>query len=213
MSNHPLLQQLKNDAIAIASMGSPLLQCNGMFVPRGLEDYRFLIMSGPRPIATNADSAEANFAGGYTMVVPGFPQTKFTGTFQMLETEEGHIQYLSEYVVANGGKIDIDFYDGRVNSYTRAYEMFNCAIKFESAEYSSDAKSNVMTVSCPVDYNYFGQFAAVGTNGTVFPGQRDLPGVSGLINRVQGVINAAQVATNAARGIQQAANAIGSLFG
>lgn len=213
MSNYPLLQQLKADAIAVQGMGSPLLQCQGMFVPRGMEDYRYLIISGPRPIVTNADSAEANFAGGYTAPIPGYPQTKYTGTLQLLETESGHIQYLAEYIVASGGLINMDYYDGRVDSFTRAFELLNCTLKFEPSEFASESKSAVTTISCSFDYNFFGSFAGIGENGTVYPGQRDMPGITDLINRVQAVINTAQAANNAARSIQQAGNAIGALFG
>lgn len=37
--NPMLLNQMKADSIAIQQLGSPILSCQGMLVPRGLEDY------------------------------------------------------------------------------------------------------------------------------------------------------------------------------
>ena len=68
-----------------------------------------------------------------------------------------------------------------------------------------------MTVSCPIDFNYFGNFADIGTNGTVMPGHRQIAGIDGLVSRVQKVINTAQAATNVARGIGGVARQIGKL--
>ncbi len=46
-SNPILLNQLKQDYIALQQLGSPLLACQGMFVPRGMEDLRFLFKKLP----------------------------------------------------------------------------------------------------------------------------------------------------------------------
>ena len=211
--NPVLLNQLRADYLAIKQLGSPLLACQGMMVPRGMEEYRFLIKSCPRPIVSNEDPAEVQFPGGFTGIVPGVPKTHYTGNLQMLVTEAGHDQIFADYIVGNGGMIDCDYYDGRVDSFTRAYFLENCAIRFDMAEYDSESRSQNMTVSCPIDFNYFGNFADIGTNGTVMPGQRQIAGVDGLINRVQKVINTAQAATNIGRNIGSVARQIGSLFG
>jgi hypothetical protein len=211
--NPVLLNQLRADYLAIQQLGSPLLSCKGMLVPRGMEDFRFLFKSCPRPIVSNEDPAEVQYAGGFTGIAAGVPKTHYTGNLQMLVTAAGHDQIFADYLVANAGMIDCDYYDGRVDSYTRAYSLENCAIRFEMAEFDSDSRSQVMTVSCPIDFNYFGNFADIGTNGTVMPGHRQIAGVEGLVNRVQKVINTAQAATNIGRNIGSVARQIGSLFG
>ncbi len=109
--------------------------------------------------------------------------------------------------------IDCDYYDGHVKSFTRAYALENCAIRFEMAEFDTDSRSQVMTVSCPIDFNFFGNFATIGGNGTVLPGQRNIEGVQGLVNRVQNVVSAAQSATSLANSAVNVARQIGSLFG
>lgn len=210
--NPVMLNQLKADSIAIQQLGSPLLACQGMLVPRGLEDFRFLVLGCPRPIVSNNDPADVMYAGGYDGLVPGPAKTKYTGSLQLLVTEAGHDQMLAEYIVANGGSIDCDYYDGRIDSFTRAYELLNCAIRFESGEFASDSKSQTMMVSCPIDYNYFGSFANIGGNGSIIAGQRKIDGMQGLLDRVQGVINTAQAVTNVANNAVGVARQVGALF-
>lgn len=209
--NPVLLNQLRADYLAIQQLGSPLLACQGMLVPQGMEDFRFLIKSCPRPIVSNEDPAEVQYAGGFTGIAAGVPKTHYTGNLQMLVTEAGHDQIFADWLVANGGIIDCDYYDGHVDSYSRAYSLGNCAIRFEMAEFDTDSRSQVMTVSCPIDFNYFGNFADIGTNGTVMPGHRQIAGIDGLVSRVRKVINTAQAATNVARGIGGVARQIGKL--
>lgn len=209
--NPILLNQLRADYLAIKQLGSPLLACQGMLVPRGMEDYRLLIKSCPRPIVSNEDPAEVQFPGGFTGIVPGVPKTHYTGNLQMLVTEAGHDQIFADYIVANGGMIDCDYYDGRVDSFTRAYFLENCAIRFEMAEYDSDSRSQNMTVSCPIDFNFFGNFANIGSNGTVLPGLRQIEGTQELISRVQTVIDTALSATTTLR--SSVTRQLGSLFG
>ena len=209
--NPILLNQLRADYLAIKQLGSPLLACQGMMVPRGMEEYRFLIKSCPRPIVSNEDPAEVQFPGGFTGIVPGVPKTHYTGNLQMLVTEAGHDQIFADYIVANSGMIDCDYYDGRVDSFTRAYFLENCAIRFEMAEFDSDSRSQNMTVSCPIDFNFFGNFANIGSNGTVLPGLRQIEGTQELINRVQTVIDTALSATTTLR--SSVTRQLGSLFG
>ena len=70
-----------------------------------------------------------------------------------------------------------------------------------------------MTVSCPIDYNYFGSFANIGTNGSIQPGKKKLMVQFELVNRVQQVINTAQQATNLANAVQGVGRQLGNLFG
>ncbi|CAM4285663.1 hypothetical protein [Acinetobacter pragensis] len=209
--NPILLNQLRADYLAIKQLGSPLLACQGMLVPRGMEDYRLLIKSCPRPIVSNEDPAEVQYPGGFTGIVAGVPKTHYTGNLQMLVTEAGHDQIFADYIVANGGMIDCDYYDGRVDSFTRAYFLENCAIRFEMAEYDSDSRSQNMTVSCPIDFNFFGNFANIGSNGTILPGLRQIEGTQELISRVQTVIDTALSATTSLQ--SSVTRQLGSLFG
>ena len=212
-TNPMLIGQMRADAVAIQQLGSPILACQGMLVPRGMEDYRFLIKSCPRPIVSNEDPTEVQYPGGFTGIVAGPPKTHYTGTLQLLVTEAGHDQLFADYIVANKGMIDCDYYDGHVQSFTRAYELENCAIRFEMAEFDTESRSQAMVISCPIDFNFFGNFASIGGNGTVLPGKRGVAGVERLINRVQSVVSAAQSATNLARSATNVARQIGSLFG
>lgn len=211
--NPVLLNQLKADYLALQQLGSPILSSQGMLVPRNMPEMRMLITNSIRPIVSNGDPARTEMPGGFTLITASTPMTAYTGTVQMLVTEAGHDQMFAELVVASGGMVDCDYYDGRVDSFTRSYELLNCAIRFEQAEFDSEGRSNVMRISCPMDYNYFGSFANIGNNGTVLPGQRQISGVQDLVNRVQQVINVAQAATNIANASIGVTNQIGNLFG
>lgn len=79
-SNPILLNQLKQDYIALQQLGSPLLACQGMFVPRGMEDLRFLFKSCPRPIVSNEDQQKFNMRVDLLelLLVPRKPITQAT---------------------------------------------------------------------------------------------------------------------------------------
>lgn len=69
-----------------------------------------------------------------------------------------------------------------------------------------------MTVSCPIDYNYFGSFANIGTNGSIQPGKREIEGTADLVGRVQQVINTAHQATNLVNSVSGLGRQLGNLF-
>lgn len=219
--NYTIMNRLKADYEAINQGSAPILASQGMLVPRGFDDVRFLIKGASRPIVSNGDPAEVQYAGGFTGIVAGVPNTKYSGTLQIIATEDGREQMFAEWMVANGGLVDCDYYDGRVDSFTRVYELLNCAIRFEQAEFDSESRSQVMTISCPYDYNYFGNFAAIGSNNTVQAGQRGIAGASALVERVQSVISQRDslmtgggIGGSIGSGIGAAVGrAIGSLFG
>lgn len=210
--NPILLDQLKADFTSLQSLGSPLLGCQGMLVPRDYPDIRFLIQSCPRPIVTNGDPAQVQYAGGLTGSVAGVPTTYYEGTLTMIETEAGHAQYFAELVVASGGQLDCDYYDGRLESFLRSFELLSCNIRFDQAEFNTDNRSQVMTVSCPFSYNYFGNFASIGTNGTTVTGQKSVTGSQSLIQRVQSVLATASAAASSVSSIANSVSRLSSLF-
>lgn len=199
--NPIILAQLKADHEAVKSLGAAMLQCQGMLVPRNMPDMRFLIMSCPRPMVTNADAAEVNLPGGLRTIVPGAPETLYEGSLQLIEFESGHVSELMEVVVANGGAIECDYYDGRYGAFNRVYELDDCAITMEQGEASGEGRSQVMTHSGMIKYNYFGQYANVGVSGTALPGQSAIAGAQGLLNRAQGVLNVAKQGLSLAKNI------------
>ena len=216
-----LLSQLRNDFELAKSLGAPLLQCQGMLVFNNmsisgvsLEQFsggRLLIQSAPRPIVSNFDPAEAQYAGGFVGVVPSIPNTKFTGSLTMIETETGAVQALAEFIVGNGGALDATYYDGRLGYFHRAYQMLNMAVRFEAAEYNADSKSNVMTVTCPVDYNYFGLYADIGDNQTLQVGGTGK--TSKWHQDVKNVLDTVRMATQTVGAVKELAGAVGGLFG
>lgn len=201
-----LLSQLKADHEAVKSLGAAMLQCQGMLVPRDYPDLRFLIMSCPRPMVTNNDAAEVNLPGGVKTFVPGIPQTMYEGSLQLQEFESGQVTEFMEMIVANGGSIACDYYDGRMDAFTRVYELDDCAITMEQGEASAEGRSQGMTHSGSIKYMYFGQHADVGLSGTVLPGKTAIAGIEALINRSQEVINVAKKGVGFAK-------AVSGLFG
>jgi len=188
--NPVLMSQLKADYLAIKQIGSPLLQCQGMLVPRGFDHVRFFFKSFPRPLATNNDNVDLGYAGGLESHTAGVPKTSYSDSFTMLETESGVVTAFSEFVLANGGVIDCDYYDGRLDSFTRAYEVLDVAMTFEQPNMDSDGRSQAVTISGSMRYMYFGLFADIGTDGTINPSQRNIAGANTFLDNVQGVISA-----------------------
>ncbi|GAA5003300.1 hypothetical protein GCM10023206_06850 [Acinetobacter puyangensis] len=215
-TNPVLLSQLRQDYESIQAIGAPLLASQGMLVfeDSSISLMRYHIKSSMRPIVSNGDPAEVQYAGGLTGIVAGVPNTKYTGNIQIIATESGYEQELAEYVVNTlGGIIEqATYYDGRMDSYTRAYSLHNLALRFEPGEFDSESRSQVMTISCPCDYNYFGLYADIGSNGTVSVGQKTAAATS-FSNTVQSTIRATQAALSSVGQIANAANTLGSLFG
>lgn len=215
-TNPTLLSQLRQDYESIKQIGSPLLSSQGMLVPNDsiIENMRFHIKGSMRPIVSNGDPAEVQYAGGFTGIVASTPNTKYTGTIQIIATEGAIEQDFAEYVVNTlGGIIDsATYYDGRADSFTRAYELYNLAIRFDSPEFDADSRSQVMTISCPCEYNYFGIYADIGTNGTVQLGKTANAATS-FASNVQNTIRTAQSALTSVSQIAGAVGSLGRLFG
>ena len=211
--NPVLMAQLKSDYELARQSGSPLLQCQGMLVPRGFEHMRLLFQSFPRPIATNNDIADVAYSGGLQAHVAGVPKTSYNGALTILETESGACTAFSEFLLANGGSIDCDYYDGRIDRFTKSYELLDCAITLEAADMAADGRSQVVTVSGTIQYMYFGLFADIGTSNTVQFGQREIGGAQGFLDRVQGVLDNVNAGLNLAGQAVGLAGAIGGLLG
>ena len=213
--NPVLMNQLKADHLAAKQLGSPLLQCQGMLVPRDpvFQATRLLIQSCPRPMVTNNDPAEIAYAGGLDSFVPGVPKTKYEGSITVIETEKGQAALFAEYILANGGNIPCDYYDGRPGYYTRVYALDDCAIRLEPTDTTADGRSQITLASGSITYMYFGLFAKVGASGSALPGDRGLSGIEGFIDRVQGVLNVAQTGVNALGAVAQFGRGLQGLLG
>jgi hypothetical protein len=210
--NPVLLNQLKADYEAMKQLGSPLLACQGMLVPKDptFASVRLLIKSMPYPVVTNLDPAEVDVAGGLQFTVAGTPKTSYQGQITVTETEGGNGSTFAEFVVANGGSIDCDFFVGRLDNFSRAYELTDCKIRFDSPSMEASSRSQVLDISGSIDYMFFGAFASIGRNNTVQPGLNSVAGVEALVSRVQGVLSAAQRITG---GVGAIAGGIGAVRG
>lgn len=175
--------QLRSDYEAIKDIGAPLLQCQGMLVPKDYPEMRFFFQSFPRPMPTNNDIADVAYAGGLQGHTAGVPKTSYQGSVTMLETENGICAAFAELVIANGGTIDCDYYDGRDDDYITKYELTDCCFTFEPADMSADGRSAVVTVSGSMQYMYFGQNAEIGQSLTSLIGKRS-NGTKSLLDKV-----------------------------
>lgn len=207
------LDQLRADRDALRQLGSPILASQGMLVPRGMEHMRLFIKSCPKPIVSNDDPAQTFYAGGFVGITAGVPKTAYEGSVTIIETELGHVANFAEFIIASGGLIDCDFYDGRMDSFTQVYELSDCAFRFEPGEIDSESRSQSMTISAQLTYNFFGIHAGVGTNNTAIAGKKNLQGAEDLVSRVQDVLNIAQQANNVASSVVNVSSGIGRLFG
>lgn len=211
--NPVLLNQLKADYQAMKAVGSPLLACQGMLVPRGYPSGRLLIKNMPYPVVSNNDPAQIDIAGGLQMSVAGVPKTSYDGSITMIETEAGHARNFGEYIVARGGSIDCDLYIGRVTKFTRVIELIDCKIRLEAGELDASSRSNGLDITGSITYMFFGNFANIGQSNTVLPGEQGVEGAQELIERVQNVLNASSNVLGGVSGLLGAGAALGSAIG
>ena len=192
--NPILMSELRGDFQAAKQLGAPMLSCQGMLVPRGAPEMRLLFQSFPRPIVTNNDIGDVAYAGGLQSHVSGTPKTSYQGSITLLETETGMTGQFAELILANGGVMDCDYYDGRPERFTKVFELLDCAFTFESADMQSDGRSQVVTVSGSIQYMFFGDSIAIANAN--LPGQRFINGANNLLNRAQQVLSAARTGVN-----------------
>lgn len=212
-ANPVLLNQMRADYLAMKAVGSPLLACQGMLVPRGYPDGRLLIKNMPYPIVANNDPAQIDIAGGLQMSVAGVPKTSYDGSITMIETEAGHARNFAEFVVAKGGSIDCDFYIGRVGSFSKVFELTDCKIRLEPGEIDASSRSQGLDITGSITYMFFGAYANIGQSNTALVGQKGVEGAQELIGRVQDVLNASSSFLGGVSGLLGAGAALGGAIG
>lgn len=204
------LQEYKSDYATAKELGAAMLACNAMLVPEIAPNIALLLKTYPRPIVTNNEAAEVAYAGGLAAHVPGVPKTAFQGAITMIETETGQIADFAELLISNGGTTDCILYDGRMNRWTKAHELIDCAFTFEPGDIDSESRNTILTISSSINYMYFGQNAALGSVSSAVYGGKQV-GVNGGSNAISqtlskaqnilNVISAGNSLMNAAKGI------------
>ncbi|WP_322977466.1 hypothetical protein [Acinetobacter pittii] len=189
------MQEYKNDYETTKQLGAGMLGCNAMLVPEIAPHIALLFKTYPRPIVTNNESAEVSYAGGLLAHVPGVPKTSYEGAVTMTETETGQIADFAELLMSQGGTTNCILYDGRINRWTKAHELIDCAFTFEPGDLDSENRSSVLTISGNMKYMYFGQNAKVGTASNAVYGGKQVPvyggngGASSFLNKAQSILN------------------------
>lgn len=189
------LQEYRSDYEAAKQLGAAMLACNAMLVPEAAPHIALLFKTYPRPMTTNNESADVSYAGGLQAHVPGVPKTSFDGPFTCTETETGQLADFAELIMSMGGSTNCILYDGRMNRWTKAHELLDCALTFEPGDLDAESRSQILTVSGNMKYMYFGQNAAVGSvsntqyGGTRVPVNGSSGGISPLLSQAQNMLN------------------------
>lgn len=152
-------------------LGAAALACNAVLVPDGFEHLRLLITNFQKPIATNNDAADVDYAGGLAAHVSGVPKTSFESSLTILETEKNTVGDFAQAMADNGGFLDaahvfFGISDGFASAVTD-YRIFDITITFSDGggEIDSASRSQVLTVNGSIRYMYFGQNADLGAAG------------------------------------------------
>jgi len=173
-TNLPTLQALRKRYETAKSLGSAMLACNALLVPEGYNDLHILIQNFQRPITSNNDAADVDYAGGLQAHVAGTPKTNFESQWTLIETESGMIsKFAEEIVVKHGGILPLArVYDGFVGDGSsikglRQYDLIDCAITFGDGggEIDSASRSQILQVQASCRYNYFGNSGKIGATG------------------------------------------------
>lgn len=184
------LQEYRSDYETAKQLGTAMLACNAMLVPEAAPNIAILFKTYPRPIVSNNESAEVSYAGGLMGHVAGVPKTSYEGAVTMIETETGQIADFAELLISQGGTTNCILYDGRINRWTKAHELIDCAFTFEPGDLDSESRSTILTVSGNMKYMYFGQNASVGSvSNSAFGGSKVAIAGSSLLNKAQNVLN------------------------
>lgn len=157
------LRDYVQDGLAAQSLGSAMLQCNGMFVPDNMPEIAILIPNYTSPVVTNNESADFNLAGGGQYHIAGAPKNRYEGQIQMIETDFGQVNKFAELLVASGGTTDGYMYDGREGRYVTAHRVTNITFTFEPKDIDGEGVSTIQRVQGSIKYNYYGQMANLGS--------------------------------------------------
>lgn len=207
------LREYRSDYEAAKQLGAAMLACNAMIVPEAAPQIALLFKTYPRPMLTNNEAADVSYAGGLSAHVPGVPKTSYEGAITVIETESGQVSEFAELLAAKGGSTNCILYDGRMNRWTKAHELIDCAFTFEPGDIDSESRSQILTISGNMKYMYFGQIASAGSvSASTFGGMNvsmggassGNGGVGSFLNKAQNFLNIATAGNNiiqAAKGL------------
>lgn len=169
----PSYSRYRNDYETAKALGAAALACNAILIPTGYESLRLLIQNFTRPMVTNNDPADVDYAGGLASHVQGVPKTDFESSITVIETETAALSKFAEAVVANGGmlpecKIVFGSSDGTSMTGGIVYTIYDVAFTFSDGggEIDASSRSQILTISGSMRYMYFGENSSLGTTGT-----------------------------------------------
>lgn len=174
-NNLPSLQAYKQQYVTAKSLGAAMLACNAVLVPEGFESLYVLIQNFQRPMVTNNDAADVDYARGLQGHVAGVPKTSFESQWTMIETEAGIIAAFAEKVVNQYSGIlpSAKVYDGFVDDGggikgQREYEILDLAVTFADGggEIDSASRSQILQVQAGCRYMFFGNEGNLGASGS-----------------------------------------------
>ncbi len=179
-NNTPTYRRYREDYETAKSLGAAALACNAMMVPSGHPHLRLLFQNFQRPMVTNNDPTDVDYAGGLAAHVQGVPKTSFDGSVTVIETENGAIANFAQAIVDAGGHLPecevlFGLSDGSSTEAVRVYKIFDVALTFSDGggEIDASSRSQILTVQGQMRYMYFGDNADLGTavaNGSTLKG-------------------------------------------
>ena len=168
----PTYARYKRDYETAKSLGAAALACNAVLIPTGFEHMRLLFQNFTRPMVTNNDPADVDYAGGLAAHIQGVPKTHFETSVTAIETEKGALSKFAQAVVDNGGmlpecKVIFGGSDGVASSGATVYTIQDVAVTFSDGggEIDASSRSQILTVSGSIRYMYFGENANLGSVG------------------------------------------------
>ena len=169
----PTYARYKRDYETAKSLGAAALACNAVLIPTGFEHMRLLFQNFTRPMVTNNDPADVDYAGGLAAHIQGVPKTDFETSITAIETEKGALSKFAQAVVDNGGmipecKVVFGGSDGVASSGAEVYTIQDVAVTFSDGggEIDASSRSQILTVQGNMRYMFFGKNANLGAAGS-----------------------------------------------
>lgn len=195
----PNLAFLREKYQIAKSLGAPALACNAVLVPDNFPNLQLLFQNFTRPIITNNDAADVDYAWGLAAHTPGVAKTNYETSVTAIETETGQVANFAQWLVDNGGEIPsctviFGGSDGTTATGAILYKLEDVAVTFDGGgDIDASSRSQILTVQGNMRYMFFGKNANLGAAGTqAFASlNQSLANNSGVSGAIDGLVQLA----------------------
>ncbi len=148
---------LKTFYTGMQNMGNKIISSDAMFEIIGYEEMALLIKQFPDPVLTSQGEIEVSTPMGGVMYQPQQLKVAHQGSIALTETMKGHISDLNKSINLDGGIFSAWIYEGTPQTYLRRKKILNAFFQLDDADRNWEDRSQILTFTGTVFFNYFGE--------------------------------------------------------